>query len=150
MASAAKERARNFLQLLWVPSPGDRILLERNKRFMRGIVEGEHAGLYLTSCFPGEFLRSTQMFFVPRRQDYGVMLWRMHADRAIDLSGDYDKMTAVRHFRKPGARFDSAIHMQGSVVEVLSCLLQARVSDAAFNDYINSLVLRPAGKQFSN
>lgn len=138
---------------MWLPRPGDRILMQRDKRFLRGIVEAEHGGLYLTSCFPGEFLRSNQLFFVPRQIDYKVMLWKIHADREITLmetANDPEHFSLVRYFRKPGAKRDSAVHMAGSPVEMLSWLLELRISDAPFNHYINSLVLRPTGQELAN
>lgn len=159
MASAAKERARNFVQILWVPKPGDRILLRRNKKYQRGIVDSEFNGMYLTSCIPGEFMRSTQLFFVPRQVDYSVLLWTMHADRQIELlscpSEDRTgtgrpQFMMTRRFRREEAERDTLVHLQGSAVEVLSGLLQMRVSDAAFNDYINALVLRPVPKALAN
>lgn len=138
---------------MWLPRPGDRILMQREKKILRGVVAGQHNGLYLTSCFPGEFLRSNQLFFVPRQVDYKVMLWKIHVDREITLmktENDPDHFSLVRYFRKRGAQRDSAVHMAGSPVEILSWLLELRISDAAFNEYINSLVLRPNGQEFAN
>ena len=142
MASAEKERARNFVQLLWRPRAGDRILLKRDRRHLRGRVEVENQGVYLTSIFPGEFLTSRQMFFVPRQSDYIELLWRFVQDHKILLEDLKDgRFQMVRRYKKIGATRETSVFFVGSPMQIVSNILNMRLQDIEMNEYINWLVL---------
>lgn len=148
MASPEKERARNLVQLLWTPREGDRILLKRDKKYLRGQIDVVNPGIYLTSVFPGEFLTSRQMFFVPRQSDYIQLLWRFVTDNQIllqDLGENRYQMT--RRYPKSGVEGFNTVFLVGSPVQLISGLLGMRLQDLHMNQYINGLVLGPQSNE---
>lgn len=142
MASAAKERVRKLLQILWVPAAGDRVLLRRNEKIHRAKIQGGALDFYVTSLIPGEMLNSREMFFVPRQSDYLKLIGRFVEDKIISFTKlEHDGMyQMVRQTTKPNGR-PKSIFMVGTPVACLNSVLEMRIHDHELNDYVNRVVL---------
>ncbi len=128
----------NFLRLLWVPSTGDRVIIRKDGRVLRGVVEVEHDGMYLISQDPGTFYSMHQLYFVPRKSDFARLLLRMTSSGAVwvhvNHSGDGPFRVTRRH---AGGLIDIESY---STVGLVAGLLNARAVDPELNIIINEMV----------
>lgn len=130
------------MQILWKPKVGDRVLIHRDGKRIRTRIAEEFHNYYLTDAWPGHFLKSIEMFFVPRQQDYVVMLQSFRELRHIELTECADgNLDLSRRFPHPTIKGRyNYIHANGRPVSVLASLLDARVIDNGLNQIINTMV----------
>lgn len=144
MATPRKTLARSFMQIIWVPQIGDRVLVVIDGKRVRTKIAGEHHGFYLTDARPGHFLKSMEMFYVPRKTDYLELLQHLHQQEFIELAECADgTLELIRRTPHPTIKGRyNYIQAQGTPVQILTTLLDARVTDDGLNQIINSLVER--------